>query len=89
MSDGDDPGEPGGTGVGCRLRDWESIRISVYRIQPHLDPEREDEFKRECLHKMQDKVDQYSVLGLTTGALFGLGIKPLENTHLMGKTEKA
>jgi SAM-dependent methyltransferase len=55
--------------------EWESIRTSVYRMQTDLDPARVAAFRQEYLRAAREKLDQHGVLGLTTGALFGVGSK--------------
>lgn len=56
--------------------EWESVRNSLYRMhQSKLDPKAVRAFKQNYLFKAQEKLDQCGVLGLSTGALFGVGIK--------------
>jgi SAM-dependent methyltransferase len=55
--------------------EWESIRTSVYRMRTDLDPARVAAFRQEYLRAARATLDRHGVLGLTTGALFGVGVK--------------
>ena len=56
--------------------EWESVRGSLYRVRhAKLDPQRVNEFRRYYLSKAQARLDEYGVLGITTGALFGVAKK--------------
>jgi trans-aconitate methyltransferase len=55
--------------------EWESIRTSAYRMRTDLDPARVEAFRQHYLREARERHDQHGVLGLTTGALFGVGIK--------------
>jgi SAM-dependent methyltransferase len=55
----------------------ESVRTSLYRMRRDgLDPEHVKAFEDGYLHLMQIRLARYGVLGLTTGAVFGVGNKP-------------
>jgi hypothetical protein len=55
----------------------ESVRTSLYRMQRDgLAPERVKAFEADYLHLMQKRLARYGMLGLTTGAVFGVGNKP-------------
>lgn len=57
--------------------EWESVRASLYRTrQAELEPKCVAAFKADYLNQAQEKLDRHGVLGLTTGALFGVGVKP-------------
>lgn len=56
--------------------EWESIRTSAYRMRTDLDPMRVEAFRQEYLREARQRRERHGVLGLTTGALFGVGSKP-------------
>ncbi|MCZ6679201.1 MAG: methyltransferase domain-containing protein [Candidatus Poribacteria bacterium] len=57
--------------------EWESVRTSPYRMQQAaLEPQSVEAFKGDYLRRVQKKLDRHGVLGLTTGALLGVGVKP-------------
>jgi len=55
--------------------EWESIRTSSFRMRTDLDPARVAAFRQEYLREAQERLDQHGILGLTTGALFGVATK--------------
>jgi SAM-dependent methyltransferase len=55
--------------------EWESIRTSAYRMRTDLDPARVEAFRQHYLREARERRDPHGVLGLTTGALFGVGLK--------------
>jgi ubiquinone/menaquinone biosynthesis C-methylase UbiE len=57
--------------------EWESVRTSPYRMRrAELDSESVEAFKADYLRRAQQTLERHGVLGLTTGALFGVGVKP-------------
>jgi len=56
--------------------EWESIRWTVFRMnKDELDDEVFDSFKTNYLELLSAKLAEHGVLGLSTGALFGTGLK--------------
>ena len=57
--------------------EWESLRNSRYRLaRDRLDPARINAFATDYRRRAQATFDQHGDAGLTTGALFGTGIRP-------------
>ncbi len=57
--------------------EWESVRTSVYRMNYRdMEPGKREAFRQEYLRRAQEKLDRFGMVGLSSGALFGTGIKP-------------
>jgi hypothetical protein len=57
---------------------WEGLRLSGYRMaRDRLDPGRVETFEAAYRRRAQATLDRFGIAGLTTGALFGTGIRPL------------
>jgi SAM-dependent methyltransferase len=57
--------------------EWESIRTSPCRMRTDLDPAQVSALQEEYLREARERLERFGILGLTTGALFGVGAKPM------------